>query len=248
MSNCSVTKHLEIVRGGLSEYRQLSHFHYRDSKMGPYVAIFAMKDTRVIRSHFDDVVGVIVYSMPTCGLELRGVATGKLFEGFDRSTRLEQINKKIRCIRRVIIEPRYRGLGLAARLVRQTMPKLGVPIIESLAVMGRVNPFFEKAGMKMYSAVMPAHTLRLKEALSMVGIEEREFVDPAAVQHKLDYLGQSESGFIEGEILDFIQNYGKRRLMERGLERTRFVLSKLNFRPVYYIWFNPAAMGEISIL
>jgi hypothetical protein len=37
----------------------------------------------------------------------------------------------------------------------------------------------------------------------------------------------------------FLQAYGKRREMRAGIERTRYVLSKLTGRPVYYIWFNP---------
>ncbi|MDO8302109.1 MAG: hypothetical protein Q7T18_02605, partial [Sedimentisphaerales bacterium] len=93
-------------------------------------------------------VGVIVYTMPVIGLEVRNIAIGEMFECCqNRKERMKMINENIRCISRVIIEPRYRGLGLAARLVRETMPLLNVPIIEAMAVMGQVNPFFEKAGM-----------------------------------------------------------------------------------------------------
>jgi hypothetical protein len=51
----------------------------------------------------------------------------------------------------VIIEPRFRSLGQAVRLVKETMPLMNVPFIEALAVMGRVNPFFEKAGMTRFA-------------------------------------------------------------------------------------------------
>jgi predicted GNAT family N-acyltransferase len=64
-----------------------------------------------------------------------------------KKTRLSLINKNVVCITRVIIDPRFRGLGLASRLVRETMGQMGRPIVESAAVMGHVNPFFEKAGM-----------------------------------------------------------------------------------------------------
>jgi GNAT superfamily N-acetyltransferase len=148
------------------------------------------------------------------------------------------VNKHIRCISRVIIEPRYRGLGLASRLVAETMGKLGVPIIEAMAVMGRVNPFFEKAGMKRYEGRPVARSVQLIEAVGMVGIDERELVNPAAVQAKLDGLGKSEAAFIEQQMDIFLQAYGRRREMRAGIERTRYVLSKLTGRPVYYIWFN----------
>jgi len=231
MRSCSVTKKIEIVRGDLDDYRRLAHFHYRDSTLGPYVGIFAMRFGR-------ETVGVIVYSMPSIGLELRNAATDNLFAGFDRSTRLALVNRNIRCISRVVVEPRFRGLGLASRLVRETMPEMDVPIIEAMAVMGLVNPFFEKAGMTAYEAPMPARCVQFIEALSMVGVEEEQLMDAEKVQRKIERLRQPEAEFIELQISRFLQSYGKRRNMSAGLERTRYVLSKLTYRPVYYIWFN----------
>jgi hypothetical protein len=138
----------------------------------------------------------------------------------------------------VIIEPRFRGLGLASRLVRETMPEMGVPIVEAMAVMGAVNPFFEKAGMKSYAAKMPVRCVKLVEAFSAVGIEEEELIDAEEVDGKIKRLERRESEFIESEIGQFLQSYGERRYEESSVKRTRFLLSKLTYRPVYYIWFN----------
>jgi hypothetical protein len=176
--------------------------------------------------------------MPSAGVEMRNVATGNFFAGFDNRTRLSLINKNIRCISRVIIEPRFRGLGLASRLVRETMPEMDVPIVEAMAVMGIVNPFFKKAGMKSYAAKMPMRCVKLIEAFSEVGIEEEELIDAEVVQRKIEQLGRREGEFIESEIMGFLQSYGERRYEKAGVERTRFVSSKLTYRPVYYIWFN----------
>ena len=252
MRSCSVTKKLQIVPGDLDDYKQLAHYHYRDSttlrstslrstsRLGPYAAIFALKPNEALGLRLGKkAVGVIVYTMPSPGLELRNVATDNFFVGFDKGTRLALVNKNIRCISRVVIEPRFRGLGLASRMVRETMPKMNIPIIEAMAVMGLVNPFFEKAGMRAFTAKMPARCVQLTEALSMVGIEKEDLSDSQKVQRKLDRLGGSEAEFIELQIRRFLQSYGKRRYMSPGAERTRFVLSKLTARPVYYIWFNP---------
>jgi hypothetical protein len=223
------------VPGCLEDYKKLSRFHYRDGRLGVYTAIFAIKAIKALSA---EPIGVIVYTMPNIGAELRNVATGNLFVGFDRKTRLSLINKNIRCICRVIIEPRFRGLGLASRLVRETMPEINVPIIEAMAVMGAVNPFFEKAGMNAFTAKMPVRCIQLVEAFSIIGIEEEELIDAERVQRKLELLERWENKFIESEIRNFLQSYGKRRYDKAGLERMRFVLSKLTYRPVYYIWFN----------
>jgi len=250
MRNCSVCKKLEIVPGKADDYKALAHYHYRDSRLGPFKAIFALKPRRG-----KETIGVIVYTMPSPRLELRNVATSNLFTGFDRSTQLALINKNICCIGRVIIEPRFRSLGLASRLVRETMPQLKVPIIEAMAVMGMVNPFFEKAGMKAHTAKISARCAQLIEAFSVVGIEKKELIDAKEVQRKLQRLAvvvpttvnpspcrrriNRQADFIERQIQLFLQGYGRRRTMPAGLQRTRYILSRLTERPVYYIWFNP---------
>ena len=241
MRSCSVTKKLQIVPGCLDDYKQLAHYHYRDSRLTAYAAVFAMR-------FGDETIGVIVYTMPSPGLELRNIAMDNLFAGFDRPTQLALINKNIRRISRVIIEPRFRTLGLASRLVRETMPQINVPIIEAMAVMGKVNPFFEKAGMTAYTAKMPERCVQLLEALSMVGIEKEELIDSQKVQRKLEQLQGQRAEFIELQIKCFLASYGKRRNMAPGAERTRYILSKLTDRPVYYIWFNPKFVARDSWL
>ena len=245
MQSCSITKELQIVRGGLDDYKKLARYHYRDNHMGVFAAIFALKPTRAsARRLGTDVAGVIVYVMPSIGLELRNIATSNFFVGFDKATRLKLINKNIRCISRVIIEPRFRSLGLASKLVRETMPKLNVPLIEAMAVMGIVNPFFEKSGMTAYTARASRQCVQMLEAFSVAGIEKEELAYPQKVQHKLDCLPQNKGEFIKSQVKHFIASYGKRRDMPAGLERTEFILSKLTARPTYYIWFNSG--GTIS--
>lgn len=238
--SCSITKKIQIIPGCCEDYRKLSAYHYRDSQLGPFAAIFTMKPNKALAAQLDTtVIGVIVYTMPSPGLELRSMATGNLFAGLDRGTQLALTNRNIRCISRVIIEPRFRGLGLASRLVSETLAQVEVPIVEAMAVMGLVNPFFEKAGMTAYTAKMPERCVRLIEALSMVGIEKQQLIDPKKVQQIMVRLRSEQAEFIELEIQNFLQSYGRRRNMKAGTERTRFVLSKLTERPVYYIWFNP---------
>lgn len=228
----TITERFKIVDGVISDYKSLSHFHYRSSRPGPYEKIYAAKLD-------NETVGVIVYSLPSPSCELRNIATGNYFLGLDRRSQLAMLNKKIRTISRVIIEPRFRGLGLAVRLVRETMPMLNFAMIEALAVMGRANPFFEKAGMKKYSAPMSAQCMRAKEALSLVGIEEAMLIDAQTAYAQLQNLTAGQSHFIERELKRFVQCYGK-GFKTSDEDSMRFVLSKLCDRPVYYLWLNPA--------
>lgn len=239
MQCCSVCENLQIVPGCLDDYKRLAGYHYCGGNTGPVSAIFVLK-----RPGHETPVGVIVYSNAPAVLELRNIATNHIFAGLDRRTQLELINKNIRRISRVIVEPRFRGLGLASRLVRETMPMVNVPIVEAVAVMGWVNPFFERAGMKVYKAKPSAAGVQFIEALSLVGIDETDLIDPVQVRHKIDRLDDSQAQFIEHQVRYFLKNHGRRRDMPPGLERTRYILTKLTARPVYYIWFNPKFTKE----
>lgn len=239
MTNCSVCENLQIVPGCLDDYKRLARYHYRGSHLGPASAIFVLS-----RAGCKTPVGIIIYSNAPVVLELRNIATNHVFADLDRNTQLGLINANIRRISRVVIEPRFRGLGLASRLVRETMPLVNVPIVEALAVMGWVNPFFERAGMKAYKAQPSAASVQFVEALSIIGVEQAELIDPEQVEQKLERLGDCDARFVEQQIRHFLKSHGRRRDMPSGLERTQYILTKLTARPVYYIWFNPKLTKE----
>lgn len=240
MQRCSVYSKLRIVPGGSDDYKRLAQYHYRDIRPGPRASIFTLKSDGALPGILSrTAIGVIVYSAARPIQEMRNLATGGVFAGLDRETQLALIGRNIRRISRVIIEPRFRGLGLATRLVHETMPQLNVPIIEAAAVMGLVNPFLEKAGMKAYEARPSAAAVQLVEALSLLGVEDTELIEPQQVQRKLERLSRGESEFLERYIRNFLKSHGRRRDMPPSLERTRYVVTCLTVRPTYYIWFNP---------
>lgn len=239
MDTCSIHKELQIVPGDMRDYEQLCAHHYRDSRPVAVKAIYAIRPRRPLGSFGRKPAGVIVYTMPNPRIELRTPATDGIFRGLDRQTELALLNRHVRCIARVIIEPRFRGISLAVRLVRATMPMLGVPMIEALGVMPLVNPFLERAGMKSFEPRVPVEHVELLEALSAVGIEEDDLIDPDAVQQRLDQLARPAGDFIETRMQRFLKSHGSRRTMLAGIERTRYILGKLTHRPAYYIWFNP---------
>jgi hypothetical protein len=238
-TKCSISRKLKIEPGDINDYKQLARYHYRESRLGPYSNIFTIKAEKMPGVLRRQTVGVIVYATPAAAVEMRNVALGGILSHLNQKDKLSFINNNIRNISRVVIEPRFRGLGLAARLVRETLGSVNVPIVEAMAIMGHVNPFFEKAGMKAYVGKEPLRCVRLIEAFSAVGITRENLINPRAVQKKLDALPKEQNDFIERQMKSFLQSYGTRRNMQNGIDRTKYVLSKLTERPVYYIWFNP---------
>jgi len=60
---------------------------------------------------------------------------------------MQEVNRKLSTINRVVIHPKYRTIGLGAKLIRETLPLAGTCYVELIAVMAKYSPFAEKAGM-----------------------------------------------------------------------------------------------------
>jgi len=232
---CTVVRDVQVQRVGIEAYRRLARWHYRGCEPRAPVSVFALVDTHPARFGIESVVGAIVYTMPVANLPIRDVVLHGRLCGLTRPQRLAWLNANVRTISRVVIDPRWRGLGLAARLVRETMPHVNTPVVESLAVMGPISGFFERAGMRSYPTPRPAHAVRLIEALTVVGVDEQAFVDPAQVDAHLAGLDRPARAFIEREMRLFLGAYGTRRHMPAGPQRTAFILSRLGGRAAYYI-------------
>jgi hypothetical protein len=234
--SCTLHTHLRIVPAKYCDYEQLARFHYLGTKTGPVRTIYKLIDTHPWRSLAAPVVGVIVYGSPAANLAARNTATNGLFSGLDRSAALSLLNRRMVCIRRVIIEPRYRGLGLATRLVAETLPLTGASMVEAVSVMGRLHPFFERAGMKAFCPRPDAKTEQMTAALEAVGWPRSTWHDSRAIHTKIEQLSDRERTFIDGEMRRFCQKFSNRRAMPCSPKRTDFVLSRLAVRGAYYLW------------
>ncbi len=132
---CSILDRIRIEKGGINDWQALEEFHYRSGKPFGIKYIFrAVMDS-------DTIVGVIVYSMPPLSCKGRNIALNRVVSA-------EEVNRDFITISRVVVLPKFRGIGLATLLVKSTMPLVGKKYVESIAVMGKYNPFFIKAGMK----------------------------------------------------------------------------------------------------
>jgi len=132
---CSLTKEMHVAEGSIQDYHKLSGFHYRDSRrVAAVYKVFILK-------RGDDVCGVILYKYP-------GLACQGRKEAFGRVLTIQELNRDLTTIARVVVHPKYRTIGLGTKLVKDTLPLVDKPYVEMIAVMAKYNPFAEKAGMK----------------------------------------------------------------------------------------------------
>ncbi|MEM3626416.1 MAG: ATP-binding cassette domain-containing protein [Candidatus Bathyarchaeia archaeon] len=239
---CSITKEMRMEEGTPADYKRLSIFHYRSSRCPPPRKIFALK-------RGTELCGVIVYSYPP-----------PLCFGRSRVWRgnHSKLQREISTISRVVVHPKYRTIGLGVKLVKETLAKAGTPYVETLAVMAKYNPFFEKAGMKRIAESKPnQNILEAIEKLRQMGfnpimlgsqkynMQKIMAVGKSRIFQVLEELSKKEGTLrkrlvsLEGAFpkhLEFLEKL--RGLNEEGLAAALKRLSFLAQTKVYLFWRN----------
>ena len=233
---CSIMREVDIREGNRSDYNVLKQYHYLPGRL-VIKKIFKA-------SYKGEVVGVIVYGYPVKQLSSRNA----VFPEYNND--VQKVFREIIRIMRVIVHPKFRGIGLGQRLVRETMRMVSYRIVEVLAVMARYNPFFEKAGM------IRVEKKRLNPEFEKLALwlENHGF--------NLDYKGSRRActaffkklnSYRRKVFKRLIKNVMKRRaflfsgkreerrLLEKkwGLEEVIDAMKKLPKDAVYYYWLNP---------
>jgi len=235
VANC-----LEIIPGKLADYKRLAEYHYRTEPIRPVTQIYKINMKPPHTKSMPDPIAVIVYRMPIPEIRPRTTATkGYFHEPKTLSARLKLVNQKIQYIARLIVDPRFHKMGLATWLLEDTLERQQVPIIETLTPIDWTNKIFQKAGFKLYHTPAPPWYRRFENALLSIGLTEDSLTSPLHVHFRLEHLQPKNADRIEHEIKVFIHHYRHRDGMPPGIERTKFMLSKLPYPEAYLIWFNP---------
>jgi len=211
---CSLMKEIRIEEGTRSDYGLLAGFHYRSHNVGIVRKIF-----RAVRG--SEVAGVIVYCYPGMTVAGRLKVLPKMS--------VQDLNQKLSVIMRVVVHPKYRTIGLGQRLVRETLPLAGTPYVETIAVMAKYNPFFERGGMqKIMEQPTSKHALAIREVLSNLGFNPTLLASEKYVLNKLHSLSEEQlqdvrRAFIENMHVRFMkeffyhQPYGKKELYKKSV-------------------------------
>jgi ABC-type lipoprotein export system ATPase subunit len=180
---CSLTREMRIEQGTTEDWRRLAGFHYRSHKIAGPRRIFSLK-------RGSELCGVIVYTYPPPTCFGRRLVLPKMG--------MKELNEKLSTISRVVVHPKYRTIGLGAKLVKETLPLAGTPYVEMPAVMAKYNPFAEKAGMqKITEQSSPKEALRITETLQKLGFNIRLLVSEKYVLNKLQSLSEKEIQIIK---------------------------------------------------
>lgn len=195
-----------VVEGDRDELMMLSGFHYRGGMPATIDRVLAARDPRD-----GALLGVLATSHPTLNARWRKLVWGDRFEISDKRERAAKLNRELRTISRVIVDPRVRGLGVAGRLVRAYLRDASTPCTEAVASMGRVCPFFERAGMRAYRLERSRADAEFLEALEAWGIERWRLAMPRSAW------ARAERAAGRGRVVCALQRWAMSSRRSRGL-------------------------------
>lgn len=137
-------------------------------------------------------VGVLTVSHPTLNDRWRERAWPGVFEIADKRERAHALNATVRRISRVVVLPRFRGMGIATALVRAYLRRPLTVRTEVVAAMGDLCRCFERAGMRAVECEAIARDIALAKALNRMRIAPESLADERVVQNLL-----SNEGFVK---------------------------------------------------
>jgi ABC-type ATPase with predicted acetyltransferase domain len=220
-AECSLIREMRVEAGTREDWQKLSGFHYRGHKVAVPRKIF-----RLVRG--DELCGVIVYSYPPPACYGRRMVLPRMT--------IQEMNKQLSIINRVVIHPKYRTVGLGAKLIRETMPLVGTRYVELIAVMAKYSPFAEKAGMQK---IVEQQTVKGISAVSKTllesGFDAQLLASERYVKMKLESLQTEQidklrEAFIKNKHTRFRREFAASRHQPFG-KTSDYITSLLNADP-----------------
>ncbi|MCD6304231.1 MAG: AAA family ATPase [Planctomycetes bacterium] len=229
-----------IVRGSIHDYDRLGVFHYMGGRPACHKRIYVIRRPPGGRGRWDrpdvpDLAAVLVVSPPLGSVRGRNLATGGRYAGPDRAAALRRLNAEIECISRVVVHPTFRGLGLAVRLVRHALATAETPLVEALAAMGRLHPFFERAGMRAFYVPPDKRIGRLLRAAGAVGLSADDLAAVAPVRRILARSTSPRARFLRRELSACIAGWFDRQRIERLCDPVAEICRLAGRRYAYYL-------------
>lgn len=230
---CSLVSQMKIEEGTKEDWLKLAQFHYRSHKINAYSNIYKM-------TLHGETIGVIVYGYGPLALKARNIATNKIYVKNGK-----KMNRELKTISRVVILPKYRGIGLSVKIIKDTKHLVNARFIEILSVMGVNNPFAIKAGM---TDIPYERDIKGAEKKSTAMLEELGFDHTLMNSKKYNFEKLQEVNYDKKEeifnLLCKVHNMGKgnanKKYENLGDEYLAWLIKSTRIaHKAYAIWENP---------
>lgn len=164
-----------VEHADVRDYLAIARYHARPAPPA------LVERVLVVRADAATPVAALVVARPTLNAPWRQLAWPDEFAPCDAREEARKVNALVRVIARVVVDPRYRGRGLASSLVRAYLASPLTPLTEAIAAMAAACPIFAAAGMTPQRVNRSSRDFALARALGAMGIQAWQLADGAAV-------------------------------------------------------------------
>jgi hypothetical protein len=239
----SLIKDMKIEQATKEDYDYLKGFHYLQGNPAAVKHRFKL-------TYRGETIGVIVYTLTFRALHFRN----QLFPEYKNN--IQKVNSDILRISRVIVHPKFRGIGLAQELIRQTLPLVNAKLVECVAAMAKYNPFFEKAGMTLAGKMeLQPDQKKLLQFINEANGKVSLLHNKAICKAFLNGLNSAQIGQLQHLLEQNIKaaggaSPGKMAQLQKKLNEGNFGETLINCLPVqrcYLYWVNPTFQEQSRI-
>lgn len=187
-----------------------------------------------------ELAGVLCVCLPYPSSRGRRLAFGSVYTAASVEASTHFIQRDFRTITRVVVEPRFRGAGVSKLMLREAMKHHETRFLESMAVMARFVPFFQRAGFREYDTGLSIHDCRYLGALENIGLDLATLCKAQDLHAMVDGLVKDTRRFLRSET----ERWLKSRIQRQRLSGVNFDLVEvlklargaLKFAPLYLVY------------
>jgi ABC-type nitrate/sulfonate/bicarbonate transport system ATPase subunit len=229
---------IEIIRGSLRDYARFERWHYLGpGRPGPTSDVF-------IARHEGRPVGIALFGYPHLLIAARARALPEFAPARVMGEGAAGLNRDVRLLQRVVVDPRFRGIGISRRLIRHGLGHTNTRYVECIAQMGEFSDFLLAAGFERAGCIPPPAAVRaLLNFTREHGIDPAQLIEPrsrnACLQHLPDAAAARLSRLLHAVARSRIQTgFGSLRRggCTFGEPLLRKALARLHACPAYFLW------------
>lgn len=227
---------IDMVNAGKASDTSLLKYHYKNTKMPAMI-------TNVFNAVFRGIpIGMIVYSVP-----MRTYMLGSFPMRDEERSRYDKLTvdeKRLLSgnntviISRVVIHPAFRGIGLGAHLLRETLPLVNKRVVVLSSVMSNYVSFCEAAGMTQIEKSSTKFR-RLTSFYRKYGIDSTQVNNSVEYRHETIDRIRGDKACLK-EYIELVALYTK-RVMRKDAPRRLFEKYLIKIRPINaktFYWVN----------
>jgi len=190
---------MKVEVGERKDYDALKKFHYRQAALGAVKKIYKC-------TYKDELVGAIVITYPHLALKGRNIFLNGKYNKMTKEN-CDALNAEFECIARVVVLPKYRGIGLSYYFLKEYFKLTDIKYTETLAVMARYTPFFERAGMTRIDVETDEKREKMIEALVAYGFNTDLLASSRYFNSVYDKLNDTQKEEVKNIVINILDKY-----------------------------------------